>query len=77
MTHVVTGGRVNGGGPGPRGEMALGREPGDVTDLDQQPRRPGRADAVQVQQRGSGGLDQRDEFLVRRFLPRVEPFEVA
>jgi len=48
MPHVVAGGRVDGGGSGPGREVTLGREPGDVTDLDQQPRRPGWADGVQV-----------------------------
>lgn len=55
LLRLVAKGRVDGGGSGPGREVALGREPGDVTDLDQQPRRPGWADAVQVEQPGSGG----------------------
>jgi hypothetical protein len=37
-------------------------EPGDVADLDQQAGGAGGSDPVQVDQAGSGGLDELDEF---------------
>ena len=40
----------------PGREVGLVREPGDVADLDQQPRGPGGSDAVQVQQAWSRWL---------------------
>ncbi len=44
--------------------MVLVREAGDVADLDQQPGGAGGADAVQVNQDGSGLLDECGQFLV-------------
>src|SRR3954454_9347885 len=38
-------------------KCALFGEPGDVADLDQEPRSTGRADARQVEQSGAGGGD--------------------
>jgi hypothetical protein len=51
--------------------------PGDVTDVDQQPRRAGRADAVHRQQRGAGRLEELTQLLVGGLLPRVDPLEVG
>ena len=51
VANLVTGGRVERGEAVPRREVSFGGEPGDVTDVDQQPGRAGRADAVQRQQR--------------------------
>ena len=45
-------------------------EPGDVPDLDQQPGRPGGADAVQVHQAGPGRRDQVASSLSAAFLRR-------
>ena len=58
VAHVVAGGGVDGCGAGPGREVVAVREPGDVADLDQQPRGAGGADAVQVQQGGAGRGDQ-------------------
>lgn len=57
--------------------MGLGREAGDVTDLDQQPCGTGGSDAVQVQQAGAGLLDQLGELLVRGLLPRIDLLQVS
>jgi hypothetical protein len=40
-------------------------------------RRAGRADAVQVQQRGAGRLDELAQLLVGGLLARVDPLEVS
>ena len=45
--------------------MRTVREPSDVADLDQQPGRAGRPDAVQIHQRGSGGRHEGFEFSAR------------
>ena len=58
VTDVVTGGGIDRSGSGPGREVRLGREAGDVTDLDQQAGRAGRADAVEVGERGAGGFQQ-------------------
>jgi len=47
LAHVVPGGRIDRGGAGPGGEVALVGKAGDVTDLDEQARGARRADAVQ------------------------------
>jgi hypothetical protein len=73
VTDVVAGGGVNRGGAGPGREVALGREPGNVTDLDQQPGGAGGADAVQAEQCGACLFDQGGELLVRGLLARVDP----
>ena len=54
MADVVAGEGVDGCGAVPESEVRLVREPGDVTDLDQQPGGAGRSDAEQVQQAGAG-----------------------
>jgi hypothetical protein len=56
--------------------VTLGREPGDVTDLDQQPGGAGGADAVQVEQPGACLFDQGGELLVRGLLACADPLEV-
>lgn len=56
--------------------MALVGEAGDVTDLDQQPGRTGRPDAMQAEQPGTGALDQGDHFLVRGFAALIDPLEI-
>ena len=56
--------------------VAVG-EPGDVADLDQQPGGAGGADAVEVDQAGSGRGDEFGELLVGCLLAGIDPFEVA
>src|SRR5690606_18474362 len=51
VADLFTGGGVQGGGPGPGGEPVAVGEPGDVTDVGQDPGGAGRSDAVDVQQR--------------------------
>src|SRR5665647_2007091 len=58
-------------------KWALFGEPGDVPDLDQQPGRPGGADAGQVQQVGAGGPDEVGELFVGCLLALVGPLEVG
>src|SRR5450759_3652320 len=77
MPDVISRGRVDGGGAGPGREVGPVGEPGDVPDLDQQPGRPGGADAGQVPQAGAGGPDEFGEFLVGGLLALVGPLEVA
>ena len=76
MVLLVAGGHVDGGGAGPGREVATVGEPGDVTDLDQEPGRSGGADAVQVQQPGAGGLEQGDELFVGLLLALIDPLEI-
>ncbi len=57
--------------------MVLVREAGDVADLDQQPGSAGGADAVQVNQGGSGLLDEYGQFLVGGLLSLVDPLELG
>jgi hypothetical protein len=71
MADLVAGGGVERRRAVPGCEVALGREAGDVTDVDEQPGRAGRADAVERQQRGAGRLDVLAQFLVGGLLPRV------
>jgi hypothetical protein len=54
VPDLVTGGGIQGCSAVPGREVGLVREPGDVTDLDQQPGGTGGSDAVQVQQARSG-----------------------
>jgi hypothetical protein len=54
VSDLVAGGRVDGCGAVPGGDVRLVREPGDVADLDQQPGGARRADAGQVEQSGAG-----------------------
>ena len=77
VADVVAGGRVDRGGSVPGREVGAVGEPGDVADLDQQPGRTGRSDAVQVQQAGPGGRDQVDEFLVGGLLAGIDPLQVG
>ena len=65
------------GGAVPGGEVGPVGEPGDVTDLDQQPGGAGGPDAVQVHQRGAGGGDKFLEFFVGLFGASVDSFEVG
>lgn len=58
-------------------EVVLVREAGDVADLDQQPGSAGGADAVQVNQGGSGLLDECGQFLVGGLLSLVDPLELG
>src|SRR2546423_9674716 len=53
------------------------RETNDRADLDQQSRGAGRADAVQVHQRGAAGGDQFLEFFVGLLGTLVDPLEVS
>ncbi len=57
--------------------MRAGREPGDVTDLDEQPGSTGGSDAVQLRQRGAGRREQRFEFLVGGFRAFIDPLEIS
>jgi len=54
-----------------------GREPGDVTSLDQQPGSAGRSDPMQAGQRGPGGRKQRGKFLVGGLGALVDALQVA
>jgi hypothetical protein len=54
-----------------------GREAGDVSDLDEQTSSTGRADPVQVSERGAGRLEQLVEFFVGGLLAGVDPLEIA
>ena len=60
-----------------RREMPPIREMCDRADLDQQPCGAGRADAVQVHQRGAGGSDQSLELFVGLLGPLVDALEVS
>ncbi len=77
MPDVVSGGGVDGCGAVPRGEVGLVREPGDVTNLDEEPGRTGGADAVQIEQSGSRLRQQFGELLVGGFLAGIDPLEVT
>ncbi len=57
--------------------MVAVREPGQVPDLDEQPRRTRRADTVQAQQRGAGRRDELLQLLVGGLLPGIDPLEVS
>jgi hypothetical protein len=56
MADLVAGGRVDRCGAVPRREVGVGREAGDVADLDEQTSSTGRADSVQVGQGGRSRL---------------------
>jgi hypothetical protein len=58
VADLVTGGGVDRRGAVPGGEVPPGREPGDVTGLDQQPGSAGRSDPMQAGQRGPGGASK-------------------
>ena len=57
--------------------MRPGREPGDVTGLDQQPGGAGRSDPMQAGQRGSSGRKQRRQLFVGGLGALVDALEVA
>jgi hypothetical protein len=61
---LFAGGGVDGGGAVPGGEVVAAGEPGDVTDVADEPGRDGRADAVQPLQCAAGGGDELSERLV-------------
>ena len=77
VPHVVTGGRVDRGGAGPRREVRAAGEPGDVPDLDQQPGRTGGSDAVQLRERGAGLGEQLFEFFVGGLRALIDPLEIG
>ena len=52
------------------------REPGDISDLDQQPGGAGWADPLQAHQRGPGRLERRDQFPVGGLLALVDALQV-
>ena len=76
VTLVLSGGCVDRGGAAPGREPVPGTETVDVTDIDQQPRRPGRADAVQPGQRAAALIHQERQLLVGRFDPAIDAIEV-
>jgi len=55
--------------------VSPGREPGDVTDVAEQPRRSGRADPVQPHQVAAGLGEQGGQLLLRRLDPSVDDVE--
>ena len=52
------------------------REPGDISDLDQQPGGAGWADPLQAHQRGPGRLERRDQFPVGGLLALAGALQV-
>src|SRR6266487_433435 len=66
-----------GRGAVPRGEVRPVREPGHVAYFRQEPGGSGRADAVQVGQRGGGGLEQVSQLFAGGFLALVDALQVA
>ena len=55
VSDLLTGGGVDGCGAGPGREPVAVGEPGDVADVGQDPCGAGRADAVDLHQRGAAG----------------------
>jgi hypothetical protein len=55
----------------------LSGNPGDVADLDEQPRSAGGSDALQIHQSGAGLGDQRVQLLVCGLLALIDPLEVG
>jgi hypothetical protein len=76
VADVLPAGGVDWRRPSPGREVAAVREPGDVADVSEDPRRPGRADAVDVHQVRPGGEDSFLELGIHSLQLRVEPFDV-
>jgi excisionase family DNA binding protein len=81
VPDLIAGGGIDRGGAVPGREVVAVGEPGDVGDLDQQPRGAGRADALQVKQLGAGRCDHcthQQELAVEQYLFNLsEPREDA
>jgi hypothetical protein len=74
---LLTGGRVDRGGAGPRREVSLRAEPGDVADVAEDPGGADRADAVEVGQAGGGRGDRGAQLLLAVLQLPVEPDHVG
>jgi hypothetical protein len=77
VAALFPGGGVDRGGAVPGREVPAGREPGHVADVTEQAGRAGGADAVQLEQRASGRLDELAELVVRGLDPLVDADELA